>query len=207
MIRIMSAIRIMSISDDVAATASARRRLLDLVFRAEVMDLLPRRGEIDLDREFVADLTATLNRAGIARATRAGASDPLDEAAAGTLWRALDESPYPAGEWPGIREYLDDELLARLVGISPSSLRRYASGTRETPDGVAWRLHGLGRIVAALIGSYNAYGVRRWFERARAQLDGRTPAQVLAAATSEDDPELAAVVRLAEALVGPSLAA
>lgn len=203
MIRIMTAIRIMSISDELAGTPSERQSLLELVFRAEVMGLLPEsaaaRGELELDGEFIHELTANLKNAGIARAR-------VDGGAFSALRRALDESPYPEGEWKGMREYLDDEQLARLLGISPSSLRRYAGGARQTPDEVAWRLHVVARIVAALIGSYNAYGVRRWFERQRAQLDGRTPAEVLGAATNENDPELEAVVELAEALLGPSLA-
>ena len=98
-----------------------------------------------------------------------------------------------------------DDLLAVLVGgISPSSLRRYSAGERETPDEVAWRLHALARIVAALRGSYNAYGIRRWFERRRSQLGERTPGQVLVDAESEDDAQ--EVVRLAEALLGPGMA-
>jgi predicted transcriptional regulator len=32
-------------------------------------------------------------------------------------------------------------MLARLLGISPASVRRYAATTRETPDDVAARLH------------------------------------------------------------------
>jgi hypothetical protein len=109
-------------------------------------------------------------------------------------------------EWACVRERLDDGQLARLLRISRSSLRRYAAGERETPEGVAWRLHSLARIVAALAGSYNDYGIRRWFERLRVELDGRSPAHVFVEAESEADPELARVVDLAEALVGPSLA-
>ncbi len=54
---------------------------------------------------------------------------------------ALDESPSPATEWGALRETLGDTLLAALVGISDASLRRYASGQRETPQKVAERLH------------------------------------------------------------------
>jgi hypothetical protein len=34
-------------------------------------------------------------------------------------------------------------------------------------------------VVADLAGAYNASGIRRWFERPRAQLDGRSPRQFL----------------------------
>jgi hypothetical protein len=37
---------------------------------------------------------------------------------------------------------------------------------------VAERLHWLAMVVADLAGSYNALGIRRWFERPRALLGG-----------------------------------
>ena len=86
---------------------------------------------------------------------------------------ALDESPSPATEWGALRETLGDTLLAALVGISDASLRRYASGQRETPQKVAERLHWLALVVGDLAGSYNAFGIRRWFERPRQQLRQR----------------------------------
>jgi hypothetical protein len=120
---------------------------------------------------------------------------------------ALDASPIPGGEWRPAREVLGDELLARLVGgISPSSLRRYAAGARETPDDVAWRLHVVARLLASLLGSYNDYGVRRWFERRRTALDGKAPAEVLQAADDEGDEHLRRVLALADDLVGAAAA-
>ncbi len=116
---------------------------------------------------------------------------------------ALDASPLPMGEWQPARELVGDELLARLVGgISQSSLRRYAAGVRETPDHIAWRLHVVARLLASLLGSYNGYGVRRWFERRRAALDGLSPAEVLKAARDEDDERLQTALSLADDLVG-----
>ncbi len=90
-----------------------------------------------------------------------------------------------------MRTLLGDSLLAALVGgISPASVRRYAEGTRQTPDGVAWRLHAVARILSGIMGSYNAYGARRWFERPRHALDDTTPLQVFQSALNEDDPSL-----------------
>ena len=115
---------------------------------------------------------------------------------------ALDESPSPATEWGALRETLGDTLLAALVGISDASLRRYASGQRETPQKVAERLHWLALVGGDLAGSYNAFGIRRWFERPRQQLAGRSPRAELGADWSVDDATAAQVKSLAQALVG-----
>ena len=41
--------------------------------------------------------------------------------------------PTPASEWHGVTRVLGGEVLARLLGISSSSVRRYLSGSRATP--------------------------------------------------------------------------
>ena len=92
---------------------------------------------------------------------------------------ALDQSPAPAHEWRTLQGVLGVDLLTRLLGISQSSVRRYISASRSTPDAIAARLHLLAFIVGDLAGAYNDIGVRRWFDRPRERLDGRTPAQVL----------------------------
>ena len=91
----------------------------------------------------------------------------------------LDESPAPAHEWRTLQDILGLELLARCLRISGSSARRYLSGTRTTPDLVAIRLHFLALLVGDLAGAYSHIGVRRWFERPRELLSGRTPARLL----------------------------
>jgi len=183
-----------------------------LLIRAETMGLLPGgvEGPTRLDQSLLHALAAKLRSAGVA----AGSAARLETSRGRRLAQALrdvldaiDASPYPEGEWAPMREILGDDLLSVLVGgISPSSLRRYATGERVTPDEVAWRLHTLARIVAALRGSYNAYGIRQWFERRRPQLAEKTPGQVLVEAERHDDPEVEAVIRLAEALLGPGIA-
>jgi hypothetical protein len=215
----MTNFRIVSIDEPIADSPEATQLLVSAVFRASLMNLLPEwvaaRQEVTLDRAFVREFGEVVSQAGIGQEAVLAldaklAQDPIGDGIAAelsSLWQALDDSPHPQGEWAGVRERLEDEQLARLLQISPSSLRRYASGQRETPDQVAWRLHTLTRIIAALIGSYNDYGVRRWFERPRAQLGGRSPAEVIVDAKNEDDPQLAQVIALAEALVGPALAA
>ena len=140
--------------------------------------------------------------------TREGASDELlrliDQ-----LDDALAHSPYPEGEWPHVREVLGDELLGEVLGTSPSSLRRYGSGERETPDDVAWLLHVTARVVADLLGSYNDYGIRRWFERPRSQLEGRAPRDLLRQARTDahaDDAAVQPVLDLAASLAGGQVA-
>jgi len=96
---------------------------------------------------------------------------------------------------------LGEELLAELVGVSVSSVRRYAGGSRATPQDVAERLHFLSLLIADLAGSYNDFGIRRWLNRPCTPLGGRSPASLL----GEFDPEgpaAAAVATLAATLVG-----
>jgi hypothetical protein len=182
------------------------------------MGFLPVREDhrVQLDREFLYELAELLRRDGVAavasgslqRAILVESVDGVDLVAAlrATI-EAVDASPRPAAEWAPTRDVVGDELLARLLRISVSSLRRYASADRRTPDDAAWRLHLVARLLAALIGSYNDYGVRRWFERRRAALDGATPADVLVEAESEDDERLRRVVALADGLTGAAAAA
>ena len=79
----------------------------------------------------------------------------------------------PEFEWNRLTEVLGLELLPRLLGISPSSVRRYKAAARTTPDDVADRLHFLSLIVGDLSGAYNEIGIRQWFARKRTQQIGR----------------------------------
>ncbi len=114
---------------------------------------------------------------------------------------ALEASPAPAHEWKGVSRVFPVEDLAGLLAISASSLKRYHSGERDTPDDVAARLHFLALVVGDLAGSYNDTGVRRWFQRKRTQLDGRSPAAVLKRAWDPDDDGPRRVRELARNLV------
>lgn len=49
---------------------------------------------------------------------------------------ALSATP-SASEWPALQRVLGVDLLARLLGISTVSLRRYLSGARRIPGDVA----------------------------------------------------------------------
>jgi len=120
----------------------------------------------------------------------------------GQLYETIEESPIPAKEWKPMREVLGDNLLGRLLGISRPSLQRYASGERATPQEVAERLHVLALIVSDLAGAYNEFGIRRWFERPRAQLGGRSPASMLKHGWRPDKEGARRVRALAASLLG-----
>jgi hypothetical protein len=206
----MELVRIESVGPPFNRAPGADAVAHDLLIRAETMGLLPDGvgGPTRLDAALLKRLAKKLRDAGVG----AGHADRLESARGKALTRALEDalaaveaSPYPDGEWEPARELLGDDLLAVLVGgISASSLRRYASGARETPDDVAWRLHVIARILSALRGSYNTYGIRRWFERPRTQLGGATPGRRLLDARNEDDAQV--VVDLADALMRPGFA-
>ena len=112
----------------------------------------------------------------------------------------LDASPVPASEWPALQRVLGPVLLARLLGISVVSLRRYRAGTRTTPDDVVARLHVLALMVGDLAGAYNDAGIRRWFVRPRTMLGNRAPGDILTAGWQPEDPGPRQVRDLATAL-------
>jgi hypothetical protein len=97
-----------------------------------------------------------------------------------------------------VREVLaDDELLATLLGIGAVSVRRYAKGERSCSDAVAVRLHWLALVIEQLEGSYNAYDIRRWFQRPRAALGGQAPIDCLQGSWDPDDAAVQPILALA----------
>jgi hypothetical protein len=94
------------------------------------------------------------------------------------------------------------DLLSELIGISRSSVRRYKAAARATPDDIANRLHFLGLMIGDLSGAYNQIGIRQWFQRKRAQLAGRSPAELLKPGWNPTDPGPREVQALARALIG-----
>lgn len=122
------------------------------------------------------------------------------------LTDALEESPAPAYEWQRVISLFqpEQEELAELLGISLSSLRRYNSKERETPDDVAARLHFLALLTGDLAGAYNDMGVRSWFRRKRALLDGKAPKDLLHGDWRPGDPGPERVRALALSLAAGS---
>ena len=191
-------------------------KLVGLFTRSAAMGLLSGPPITRLDPASVRRLVKGLQRHGIAGS--AGVSlalllqedlPPLDAAASQALedridqvTDALEASAAPAAEWPAMRHVFGDEVLAGLLEVSLASLRRYAIGERETPVLVASRLHWLALVVAHLSGAYNDFGIRRWFERPRVQLDGLSPRAALGAGWHPDDDGAGRVLRLAATLTG-----
>lgn len=181
-----------------------------LLGRAETMGLLAGFGPItSLDTPLMTAVLGRLGKAGLLRraVTRGSVrSLPSEAGAMADLLReantALEDSPLPLQEWTALRAILGDALLAWLCGISGVSLRRYAAGARPTPDSVAQRLHVLALIVSDLRGAYNEYGIRRWFQRPRAQRGGRAPEDLLGHGWTPNSPQVRQLRELAEALTG-----
>src|SRR5262249_7551932 len=176
--------------------------------RAEAMGLLPQGEVIDtLNFPTLRKVMKSISRAGIGQGVMtdlAGTGEHDAKHLSVVLQRlneALDASPVPTSEWPGLSNILGIDLLARLVGVSAVSVRRYAAGTRPTPDEVAARLHFLALVVGDLAGAYNDIGIRRWYDRPRTLLGNQSPAQILTRKWQPDDPGPQQVRQLAHALV------
>jgi hypothetical protein len=204
---------------DVPATKSASasgtyllvalRRLLG---RADAMGIpLPAAGTTGSDQDLYVQIrknTAALAKLGLAR--EAAASVGSGEITAETARAAVDEAmdalehnPMPSTEWTAVRTVLGDDMTASIVGSSLVSMRRYASGARGTPDDIAARLHFVALVNADLAGSYNEMGMRRWWQRPRGALGGRSPIDALGTEWHPDHSASADTVRrLAAALVG-----
>ena len=169
---------------------------------AELMGLYTRPAGKRIDGAVLGSVLAAAATAGLAEYVAAG-----DDAAAPSertvraLLDTLLASPRPAHEIVNLVAIFGYSGLERLSGTSEPSLRRYAAEDRQTPDPVARRLHFLATIVAILRGSFNAFGIRRWFERAHPALDGRAPAQLLGPGIEPEDDQSRAVMSAALGLL------
>ena len=174
-----------------------------LVARASVMGVLPvGTATTELNVKLLDTVLVGLADNGVAVRQLLRRETETTQSLAATVGAALEQSehsPMPAGEWPSLLATLDEQLLAQLLGVSLSSVRRYAAGTRPTPQDVADRLHVLALIITDLAGGYNDFGIRRWFTRPRTQLQGDAPVALLSRGW---DPEGDAVQRLLELAAG-----
>ena len=194
------------------AGASLYQQAVAAISRADAMGLLPDAETIEsLTRRTMARVLNHIMKAGIGRglykdlADPSGCDVPRLEKLLAQVNDALEESPAPAYEWPRLVQVLGVDRLSGLLGISLSSVRRYKERARETPDDVAARLHFVALVVGDLAGAYNDIGIRRWFERPRALLDDRAPADLLTAEWSPGEPGPRKIRKLARALVaGPA---
>jgi len=111
------------------------------------------------------------------------------------LSTVIEESSSPDHEWTALEKIFGADRLAALLGVSAPSVRRYRSGARTTPAPLAGRLHFLATLIGDLAGAYNEIGIRRWFDRPRALLDGKAPIDFL---HGEWNPETSGPQRLKE---------
>jgi hypothetical protein len=171
--------------------------------RADSMGLLEEPIQ-ELSWEVLSKVARTLSKRGLARdvAARLAAVPSRDEFVryldAASL--ALDESPVPVAELGKLNSVLGHELLAGLLEISAASLQRYQKGEREAPDVIAERAHFLTSVIAALEGTYNEFGVRRWFERPRSVFNGQTARKLLSRRWTPSDDSARRVLDAAESL-------
>jgi hypothetical protein len=184
---------------------------LGLVRRALATGLL--RGEPDVDRldlDLIRRIAREASAEGIGREAALELLERQTPARLGRLIGRLDDaltdSPLPERELGELTRVLGADLTAALVGISTVSLRRYAAKSRTIPDLVAARLHFLALVVGDLGGAYNDFGIRRWFERPRSQLDGKAPRQILRGPWTPDDAVVQTLRALAADLAGPGAA-
>jgi hypothetical protein len=180
---------------------------IGLVRRALALGLLRDWHEIRrLDLELLRGIAREASAEGIgqdAALELLGAGAPVRLGRAiGRLDEALRSSPLPAREFRQLLEVFDVDQLAGLVGASAVSLRRYTAGKRAVPDEIAARVHWLALVVSDLAGAYNHIGVRRWFDRRRSWLDGKSPREVLRTGWQPDDPDVERARLLAAALAG-----
>lgn len=177
--------------------------LVRLLTRVEAMGLIEPSIEINATRFEQVFHALEAARIGISQVEyEKVASDP--KRAVDVLTLELEGSPVPQSTWAHLSALLGLKPVALLVGVSDASARRYLSGARTTPDDVAFRLHILAMIVADLAGSYNAYGIRRWFSRPRSALRGMAPSEILRGRWDPDDDDVRTIRDLAAALTAPS---
>ncbi len=171
--------------------------------RADAMGLLNEPID-ELSSDVVRRVARMLSKRGLARdlAGRLTATPSRDEFVRylDAALQALDESPVPEAELTKLSSILGNELLIELLDISAASLQRYQSGDRNAPDLIAERAHFLTSVIAALEGTYNDFGVRRWFARPRSAFSGRTARQLLSRRWAPSDEPARSVLAAAESL-------
>jgi uncharacterized protein (DUF2384 family) len=208
----MTVLQIESVAEPFRSDRMLADLALRLLSRAEYVSCLPAGGvRVVLDAEMIRSVGKCLAQAQMPTSRWTFLDEPDVSV---SRWReavtAMNEqiemSPQPAGEWGPVLGTLGEDMLADLLGVSVSSVRRYSAGNRSTPQDVAERLHFVAMLLADLAGSYNDYGVRRWFTRPRAALQGRRPVDALGAGFDPDGEPAQRVQKLAASLIAAGAA-
>lgn len=91
---------------------------------------------------------------------------------------------------------LQKELLADLTGKSSADLQKDLPGASK-------KIYFLYGIVEHLRGLYNNEGIRRWFQRERSQLEGKSPLHYLGLEWNPDEEKAKHILELARYSVDP----
>ncbi len=179
--------------DDPFSDPESKLLGFEILTKAEAMGIVGGGAVFRLDGAVWKDALERIRGAGIGRRLRWEAPEGGHDRAhfvrrLKQLREALEESPVPTIEGPKLAAMLGRDLLARLLGISVVSLRRYLSGARKMPDRVAARLHFLAFVTFHVAGGFTDEGVRLWFDRPRYLLDGATAAELLVGDWQPEDP-------------------
>jgi len=187
---------------EIAGSLDGPRAAVMATRLAEVMGLFERPAGVRIDRRTVGSAIAAAAQGGLAEevASRADSAEPTDEKILAFL-RALENSPRPSAEIAHLSAVIGLDQLSALVGASGSSLRRYTAETRDVPDPIAVRIHFVAELVAFLRGSFNEFGIRRWFSRQHPELHGQSPAQVLSGDWDPGDDRARSAATLAAGLL------
>lgn len=194
---------------------SVRSAATHLVLVAGGLGLLPEHASVErLDIELIRFIARTSLSEGVGQEAALAILEDTGASTSGERWEdlivhfeaALAGSPMPKRELAELLRTYGHESLGSLLGISPASLRRYGTGARAVPDLIAARIHFLALVTADLTGSYNEFGLRRWWERPRSALDGRSPRVALGDDWDPDAQAAHDIAELAHALAGPGAA-
>lgn len=205
-IRIMPDIRVTSIAVPLDRPPLANLAM-QLVRRAAALGLLRDRPVRELNLNVVKDIAREASEHGVGQDVSAALQGKRIgpkrlEGLIESLDRSLEGSSIPAREAQELVEVFGRDGLADLLGTSQVSIGRYLTGARPWPDEIAGRLHWLAMVVGDLRGGYNEFGVRRWFDRPRPQLGGKSPRRTLGNAWDPDARGAERVRDLAASLTG-----
>lgn len=85
---------------------------------------------------------------------------------------------------------LGEELLSALLGGTMNETRGHVDEGKPSLGKVTARATYLMKLLEHLAGTYNSFGIQRWFRRKRAQLGGHSPLEHLLSTdewTPDDD--------------------
>lgn len=194
-----------------ALRGEAMPEALITLYRAEAMGLVSN-ARLDLRASFGALLTALEGERVVApyvlRVRQAIAAPDAQPAwmkrEIRSLYEALGRYSAPRQEARALVPIFGADQLAELLLDSRENVVLYARGERQAPHAVAARLHWLALTVGNLTSTYNEYGMRRWFQRPRHELQGFSPREVLLAAGewTPDSKAAQSLERLAVLILG-----